>query len=123
MIRFSPEPLALLLDLVAVWDNTTPTLIGGAKSTIVNTSYRRSCPQLNISPSACAVNIGNGNWLNAKLQRDRNCRSSASVLTWRDPITSAAARWRRNPAWSAAKIVAARRAEVRGDPRIPGSRI
>jgi len=44
--------LELLLDLGAVWDNTTPALIGGAESTIVNTSYRRSCPQLNIRPSA-----------------------------------------------------------------------
>ena len=44
--------LELLLDLGAVWDNTAPALIGGAKSTIVNTSYRRSCPQLNIRPSA-----------------------------------------------------------------------
>jgi hypothetical protein len=44
--------LELLLDLGAVWDNTTPTLIGGAKSTIVNTSYRRSCSQLNIRPSS-----------------------------------------------------------------------
>src|SRR5262249_7448578 len=52
-----------------------------------------------------------------------NCRYSAYVLTGRDPITGAAARWRRNPVWSAAKIVAARRAEVRGDPRIPDSRI